>query len=290
MEVVPYSHKFRDAWDEFVSNSCNGTYYHTRTFIDDSFFSDASIMGVMNHKVVFVFPCCLVDGEYWSHKGATFGGPVVNDTCVTFLHSMCEKIKTWYGCTPKCRIAGGHWGSVNTTLCYLLGPRVKLELCYVVNTADNWIVKNKDNRRLLMKDINIIETQKYYEFFYEKLKEKLNEKHHVDPTHTKENFINVFIPKVPHTLYTSWREKEYQGGVLAIRASKQSWYIAYITPGKGVYKIMQQITIDARREGVQYIDYGVVTESNGDILNVGLAKFKQDSYGGLPAFRYLVSF
>lgn len=50
---------------------------------------------------------------------------------------------------------------------------------------------------------------------------------------------------------------------------------------------MHKISQSAKKENVQYLDYGITTENNGILLNLGLSKFKQQSFGGESNSRYL---
>ena len=71
-------------WDEFVmNNSLNGTFLHTRNFLNyhkAGKFEDMSLEIYKKNKLVAVCPACLIheDGKnvFYSHKGSTYGGIV----------------------------------------------------------------------------------------------------------------------------------------------------------------------------------------------------------------------
>ena len=50
---------------------------------------------------------------------------------------------------------------------------------------------------------------------------------------------------------------------------------------------MYNIAIKAKNNNVKYLDFGICTENNGEIINSGLSDFKEDSFGGISSYRYL---
>ena len=81
-EILPYSHELESRWDRFVmENSMNGTFLQTRKFLNyhpEGRFKDASFFVEKSGIIVAVVPGCNVEGEFVSHQGSTFGGPVIS--------------------------------------------------------------------------------------------------------------------------------------------------------------------------------------------------------------------
>ena len=81
--VLPYDSHLEARWDRFVmSESVNGTFLQTRRFLNyhpQGRFKDASFMLESSGTIVAAFPGNLTDAGQWiSHQGSTFGGPVIS--------------------------------------------------------------------------------------------------------------------------------------------------------------------------------------------------------------------
>jgi len=84
--VQEYSEEYRNIWERFINNeSSNGTFLQTRNFLDyhpAGRFKDISVM-ILDDKnnIITACPACEINEHskkvFFSHKGATFGGPVI---------------------------------------------------------------------------------------------------------------------------------------------------------------------------------------------------------------------
>ena len=63
--------------------------------------------------------------------------------------------------------------------------------------------------------------------------------------------------------------------------------IKYPLSNSSVIYSLFEINNDAKRENVEYIDYGICTENHGKEINCGLAEYKESSLGGLSSSRYV---
>ena len=63
-----------------------------------------------------------------------------------------------------------------------------------------------------------------------------------------------------------------------LNINKSGIYLIYLT---------HRVSQIAKENNIKYLDYGISTEDNGSILNLGLSKFKQSSYCGESNCRYL---
>ncbi len=108
MIIVPYSVNHKEAWDQFVTQSKNGTFllqrnfmdYHADRFVDCSLLVyDSSVVGDEEREkcygtdgLIAVFPANWVESEYcvYSHQGLTYGGLIIGQdaTQVAALEAM----------------------------------------------------------------------------------------------------------------------------------------------------------------------------------------------------------
>ena len=302
-----------EIWDKFIENSVNGTIFHTRMFLnyhDRHKFTDTSILIYKNGTLICVLPCCKTDDKYFSHKGATYGGPVFikeifNIKELTFIMNI---IFIYYDNKIEFRIANNIYFKDNIDiLLYILSVNTKLnlELSWYNNTAESFIenIKNKWNKKLLLRIIKnneyicqIYEDEDDYVSFYNILRKNLQTKYNISPTHTLNEFLLLkqnINDKMKLYLVKDNNSNIYSG-ICVIKASKNCWYTMYISKNtdikinnQSVLFIIYTIHQYAKKENIKYIDFGVSTENNGSILNMSLSYYKEYSFSGKSCNRYL---
>ena len=316
MIIKKYSDMFEIVWDNFVDNeSVNGTIYHTRKFLNyhpKDRFEDRSILIFDNfelNNLICVVPCCKKEDKYFSHSGATYGGPVFSNKNFNIdkIKSIIDLIFEYYNNKFECRMANNiYFEKEIFHIYYLLSQKlnIKMELSwYVDNFKCNILgnVENKYNRRQLKKiDENKICfkkscLEKDYINFYKILSHNLKNNHNSKPTHTLEEFLNIKkILSDNQNLYLIEENNIILCGVYVLKVTKKCWYTFYISrnieiKNSGIYLIylMHKISQSAKKENVQYLDYGISTENRGLKINMGLSKFKQESYCSQSNSRYL---
>lgn len=314
MEILKYNdEQYYQLWDDFVLNkSLNGTIYHTRLFLSyhGDRFIDTSILIKFNEELVCVVPCCKIGEKYFSHKGATYGGPVLTSKklSVNKVEKIVEEIFKFYDNNFECRLANDiYFPEQIHLLYYLIGRRlnVKLELSWYIDTNEDFIKKitNKRNKKYLekmknnsnYKFISSDDIQDYRDY-YDILKKNLNTNHSTNPTHSLEEFVllkNLLTNK--QELFLVKNENYIIGGVFVIKVTSYCWYTFYISrnidvsgSGISIMYLMSEISKIANKNNVKYLDYGISTENSGEIINNGLSEFKNESLVGKPNYRYLL--
>lgn len=88
MQVISYSDNRLAAWDAFVAESRNGTFFHTRRFLGyhpAGKFKDASLFFEKDDNICATLSAAAVeeDGKRWlvAHPGASYGGLVLSHKC-----------------------------------------------------------------------------------------------------------------------------------------------------------------------------------------------------------------
>ena len=92
IEFSIYSEKNASIWNDFVSNSKNGTFLINRDYMDyhKDRFNDHSLMVFYNKKLVALLPAHLsAEGLLSSHPGLTYGGLI---TSVTMTASLAIEV------------------------------------------------------------------------------------------------------------------------------------------------------------------------------------------------------
>ena len=312
LKIIKYNDDYEKIWDNFIDNGIFGTIYHTRKFINyhpKDRFQDESILIFNNDDVICILPCCKKGDKYFSYTGSTFGGPVFLKKYfkIKYLISIINKIFDYYDNQIEFRLANNiYFEESSFILQYLLSRKLNLkpELSWYINTDSNFInnITNKRNRQNLDKLIKnnsitpyITNNENDYIEYHKILNEMLKSNHDSKSTHTLEEFLllkNILQEK--QELYIVKEDNVILGGVYVIKVTKQCWYTFYISRNinfnnSSVYLIyiMYQISNNAKKNNVKYLDYGICTEEQGSIINEGLANFKEDSFGGISNYRYL---
>jgi hypothetical protein len=300
-------------WDKFVFTSINGTIFHTRKFLNyhpTNRFIDTSILIYKNNKLVSVLPCCKNNDKYFSHKGATYGGTVFSNEVFNIkdLKTIIDLIFEYYQNKIEFRIANTIYFFENTdSLLYLLSRKTKmsLELAWYIHVDKNIIesIKNVRNKQYL---INIVKGNEYscclynddvsYSDYYNILSNNLQNKHNATPTHSLDELIrlkNSLGDKMGLFLVKDINGLIYSG-IIFIKVTCMCWYTIYISknidtnkPNQTLLLIVSTMQKYAKAENVTYIDFGITTENQGSILNIGLSYYKESSFSGSSSNRYL---
>ena len=313
--ITKYEDKYEDIWNDFVFNGIFGTIYHTRKFINyhpKDRFIDTSILIYHKEILICVLPCCKSNNceKNFSYMGATYGGPVFNKKYIkiNYMKIIIDNIFDYYNDNIEFRIANNiYFGESIFNLYYLLSNklRIKPELSWYIETKNKFIdnIKNKRNKSYLLKfmnntDFRCLSTNNNDDYinYYKILKQNLDIRFKTKPTHTLDEFLSIKnILNEKQSLYiVKNKENIILGGVYVIKVTDNCWYTFYISrnidyteQNMSILYLMNNISKDALNEGVTYIDYGISTENKGELLNMGLSSYKEDSLGGIPNSRFL---
>ena len=107
IEIFKYNHNMNNEWDQFVSNSYNGTIFHKRQFLSyhiDRSFEDCSIIFKKRKKIIAIISAAVIKNNgsktFFSHPGASFGGIVHQnlsfddcDKIIELIEKFCKDNK-----------------------------------------------------------------------------------------------------------------------------------------------------------------------------------------------------
>ncbi len=99
MEVIRYRPEQKNAWNDCVRKSCNGTFLFDRNFMDyhKDRYQDVSLMFYHKNKLKGIFPANIIGKEVFSHGGLTYGGLIWDKTASSLeVATMLELAFNYY--------------------------------------------------------------------------------------------------------------------------------------------------------------------------------------------------
>lgn len=308
-EILPYSPEMESRWDRFVmEDSINGTFLQTRRFLNyhpKDRFTDASFIVEKSGIIVAAVPGCNVKGNFISHQGSTFGGPIVSkdfysgnkilDIIKAIDSHIVQNFKSIklkptspiFATTPTDLIdyALEHVGyNRHTELsCYtpLLQDSDPLEFC-TRECRHNF--RQAEKQSLTYGEIPDSEMEKFYDFLV-----LSKARHNTKPVHSLAELRDLKQRLPEEVLFRGvWKDGIYLSGMM-IFAFKQAkaFHFQYLAPDdtKRETNATTALFINAMREaaqaGYEKFSWGISTEEGGDYLNENLYRFKE-SFGALP--------
>ena len=308
-EILPFSPDMESRWDRFVmENSMNGTFLQTRKFLNyhpEGKFTDASFIVEKSGIIVAVVPGCNVNGNFISHQGSTFGGPVVSkdfysgnkilDIIKAIDSHIVQNFKSLklkptspiFATTPTDLIdyALEHFGYRRhiELSCYtpILQGSDPLELC-TRECRHNFRQAEKQN--LTYGEIPDKEMEKFYDFLV-----LSKARHNTKPVHTLAELRDLKQRFPKDILFRGvWKDSTYLSGMMIFTfCQAKVFHFQYLAPDdtKRGTNATTALFINALREAAQAkyekFSWGISTEDGGDYLNENLYRFKE-SFGTLP--------
>jgi hypothetical protein len=302
VRVVPYSPGGEAAWDEFVAQSCNGNWLHSRRFLgyhgtrfDDRslVFLDASgnTIGLLPAALDPDDPLCVV-----SHPGATYGGfvlsprrtglevfPMLEAACAHFAAAGLERLR--YRSMP------GHLqlrsSQQDGYALWRAGARlVRRDLWSAIDLRQPRPL-SRDRRRVLRRgeDQGLVPRQEdspaAYADFHRLLVACLEERHAAAPVHTQADMLEL-QRRFPDAI-SLWLVRDHGGHCIA-----GDWLFAFPGAVHGQYGVanaagratsahellLETIIRSAGERGVPWFSFGTSTERGGQVLNENLFRYK----------------
>jgi Acetyltransferase (GNAT) domain len=313
IDVHVYNESEHRFWDEFVKNANNGTLFHERKFLNyhpKDRFKDHSLVFMEKGKPIALFPAVewFNEGErsLYSHRGSSYGGVIQP------INQGVEKnVKIVKALGNYARENG--FDNIVMTLppdiynhqlnnylefaCFKEGyTYVKREISSVLKLEDHIdknLAKFKSTHRTAYRrgekmGVKVRESDDY-EAFYGILKNNLNIRHGVEPTHTLKELVRLkkLYPERIR-LYGAYLKEILIAGIVMFDANALVTLAFYISHDeayqefRGVNVLFKDVIADSIKRGFQYLDYGIFTVNMEP--NYGLARFKE-SFGSGGVFR-----
>lgn len=289
-----YNSSLASEWDRVVEESRNGTFLFKRNYLDyhSDRFSDHSLMFELGGEIVALLPANQKEGVIYSHQGLTYGGVIMTSRCKgAVVLEIFEKMIGYYRANgikaiiykPVPHIY--HIKPSEEDIYALYRYKAELYSCGISSTIDltQEICFNSLRTRGVKKALaNNIEIKEEFNFapFWEMLTQNLQQRHSVSPVHTLKE-IEMLRDRFPENirLYTASQSNELLAGVVIYETATciHSQYIASSQKGRDLsaLDLLFLNLIKERYKEYRYFDFGISTESNGDILNNGLLSQKE---------------
>ncbi|MDR1884021.1 MAG: GNAT family N-acetyltransferase [Prevotella sp.] len=295
MKIKLYTSGYKDTWDGFVRNSKNGTFLFYRDFIEyhAERFEDYSLMFYLDGALVALMPGHIEDRVFYSHRGLTYGGLIMNDkTTAADVLSIFKHLTITFRCQGIKKIVYKtvphiyHRLPAEEDLYALFICKAALKIRNISSTIllSDKIKYSELRRRGLKKaqrkGLTIKKTPDFSDF-WEILSLNLKEKYETRPVHSLPE-INYLKEKFPHNIHlftvTDTNDRTL-GGCLIFETDKVAHvqYVAATDEGKrlGVVDLVIDHIINTAYPHKRYFDYGISTEDNGLYLNENLIRQKE---------------
>lgn len=302
IEVVRYTEKFKNAWDEFIEHSKNGTFLFKRSFMDyhKDRFEDYSIIVLENDVIVALMPANIDENEpsITSHSGLTYGGFVVSPSAsvgkvINYIHLIIKHLNQ----NGILSISIKHLPDFFATCSqaeieyayFLLNAKLtRLDTAYAFDYKNNYNRKLPKGRKSEIKKgernkVKVKETESFKVFWNSILTPNLQKRFNVSPVHTFEeiNSLKEKNPKNIKQFIAIYNDHVVAGAT--IFETQTTAHVQYLAGDEtarktGALDYLFSYLIDFYASSKLYFDFGITNENNGLLVNGGMAHWKE-SFG-----------
>ena len=287
------------AWDDLVSESCNGTFLHARRFISyhgDRFRDRSLVIEDRRARVVGVFAAAEDPGDptmVVSHPGLTYGG-VVHDGSVrgARMLGILEGITAHY-----CELGYGRLRYKAVPAIYHSAPaeddlyalfrlgarRYRSDLSAAIDLANRGPVEHGRVQRRRRAEVAGVRTEQGWDeiaAFWRILEMNLSRRHDASPLHSlaEIQLLHERFPEQILLIIAKIGDMPVGGTVLfAAGPTLKAQYMATTEDGRAACAtdlVMEHAIALARQRGCRYFDFGTCTMDEGWSLGQDLYQFK----------------
>lgn len=289
MEIIEYSEKLKDKWDQFVLESNNGTIFHMQRFFDyhkPGKFTFNHLLFLHKGMIVALLPGSRIGDLYESPIGASYGSIVTKD--VKFAEAM-EIVSTLidYGkkagikeflLTSAPRVYETNqnenldfamlWQGFNYDLHYI-SSAIKLDPETEIISRFQQTVRRNIRKTLKNPDIRIEINERYDEFYPILIENKA--RHDVKPTHSLEDLLklNELLPEKLKLFMVYYKDKPVAGSSVficnhIITLCFYNMLLYEYEHLKPIHRIMYEVVKWSTENGYKYLDIGVSQDTKAD--------------------------
>ena len=303
LRAIPYSSEWATKWNEFVTNSKNGTFLLNRNYMDyhADRFEDCSII-ILNSedKITALLPACRCGDTATSHGGLTYGGwilPVkhmdaslmlcVWETMSAYyktrgINKLIYKPVPWiYPAAPSDDDLYAIFRNSGTIKTVLVSTTIDLVSPVHFNNSSRTRA-NKARRNQYT-----VERSNDYAQYWHLLQHRLASRHNAKPVHTLDE-IKLLASRFPDNIEL-WgvfepENKNMTAGCVIFNTGRvaHAQYTAATDHGLGngsLPLLFSTLVAHYAGIGLRYFDFGTSNEQEGTKLNNGLIEQKQQ-FGG----------
>lgn len=295
IEVKQYSLSEKDVWNEFVTNSKNGTFILYRDYLEyhADRFQDHSLLFYLKGKLIAILPANKKDDRLVSHEGLTYGGLIMSTyTKISHVIEIVEVLKNYlrtncfqelvYKKIPY--IYSGYPADEDIYALFNAGAQqcaCSIASCiYPTHNINYSELRRRGISKALKHDLTIRQSNSF-STFWAILETNLATKYKTTPTHSLQE-IEYLAELYPNNiiLYEVSAQSGLLGGCI-IYKTKYVFHIQYIASTKegqrlGALDFLFDRLITENKDLI--FDFGTSTENNGLILNQNLI-FQKEGFG-----------
>lgn len=299
IEIAPYSADDAQRWDDFCAIAVNGSFLHTRRFLNyhGDRFKDLSLLILDDGKLVGLLAAAQSPAEpaqVVSHPGITYGGIVHCGKLVGMkMLDALMAVRAWYrekSYTSLLYKALPHIyarapAQDDLYALFRLGAtRVRCDLSCAMDLSAR-LERSQRRKRSFKKAISVVSVSDdlhLLEQLWPVLEENLSRKHDARPVHSlaELRMLRDLFPR--HVaLSCALINDQVEAGVVFFN-SPNVWHAQYIAASAIAYEmaaldvVFESAMTRAAQEGVRYFDFGTSNEDAGRVLNDGLYRFKSE--------------
>ena len=298
LEIVRYTPDQKQAWNDFVRRSKNGTFLLDRNYMDyhADRFTDHSLMVYRRDKLYALLPGNIVGDTFYSHQGLTYGGLIMSDRTaaadvVQLFRLLNDRFrregvrKVIYKPTPWIYHRQPSEEDLYAVV-EVCGATVSRGLSSTISREhqNKWYrIRECGARHAKQLGLTVEETEDYKPF-WQVLSNNLRERYGLNPVHTVEE-IEMLHQRMPdHIRLMVVREGDETIGGTVLYVSDRvvhSQYIAASPKGKQVHALdlLFDVVIRKALASHPYFDFGISTEKRGTYLNEHLI-YQKEGFGG----------
>ena len=300
--IKPYSPALLSDWEQVVEFAINGTFMHSRAFMEyhGERFKDASLVIYNDGHPVGIFPAHRVEDRIHSHQGLTYGGLILNPKLsmggiiavikevLRYYHELqirklnIKDVPSFYGSSSL------EWMPYCMFLLKAENFRTDLSFAIPLPASPSRYSKGRKwgINKARKNGMSIRETRDFRPFWEEVLVPNLWERHRVKPVHTLEEI--QFLAQNNHPYIRQFEVLE-AGNILAgstvfeTKTTAHTQYLSANPRGKelGALDLLLDHLLVQVFPHKAFFDFGIVNENQGLTINKGLMEWKE-SFGAKP--------
>lgn len=294
--IRKYTSADNSAWNEFIAQAKNATFLFHRDFMEyhQDRFEDYSLIVEDGKSWVAVLPANRVEDEVFSHQGLTYGGLVFREnfdgtTVISIFESIVNHLKinqfkTFYIKPILTFYVDKNFIEIEFSLVQKNANLYRKDMNLVIDFKNNYSIsksKLKHFRRVSSLGLEIRKDNNFQLFWNHVLIPRLKEKHNANPVHTVEEIIYLHS-KFPENIkqFNVYFENEILAGItlFVFKNGVKSQYGATTSLGEKMRALdfLFITLLNEYKDKFDFFDMGTVSENQGNSINQGLLKQKQE--------------
>lgn len=309
LSIEKFNSENEERWDNFIAkDSVNGTFLHSRKFLNyhEDRFVDHSLLIKKNTNIVSVIPACEIIEDskrvFYSHKGSTFGGIVINKSFndINHINSIFSILEEYLKKQDFDKIV-----LKNTSEIFCEGNTSILDYFYYKYDYKNYnelslyidfsrylpiiesnfsASKRRDLKYSLKYDLQfkVLVTDEEVNCFYKLLVQSLK-KHNTKPVHSLEELLNLKNIRLNDIVkfYGIYYKDNLIAGSMVFNFNNNAFHTQYLASDASYqnYYPMNFLNYNLIKEAYinkfKFFSFGINTEDKGKVLNTSLAQFKE---------------